>query len=35
MPFIDFEARSPSREQDRAVSEHGIPLGKHNTVLLP
>ncbi|XP_039469025.1 RNA-binding protein 20 isoform X1 [Oreochromis aureus] len=23
----DFEACSPSREQDRAVSEHGIPLG--------
>lgn len=29
MPFTEIEAPSPSREQDKAVSEHGIPLGRH------
>uniref|UniRef100_A0AAQ5XUM7 RNA binding motif protein 20 n=1 Tax=Amphiprion ocellaris TaxID=80972 RepID=A0AAQ5XUM7_AMPOC len=27
LPFIDIEAPSPSREQDKTVSEHSIPLG--------
>uniref|UniRef100_A0A3Q1EXT5 RNA binding motif protein 20 n=1 Tax=Acanthochromis polyacanthus TaxID=80966 RepID=A0A3Q1EXT5_9TELE len=27
LPFIEIEAPSPSREQDKAVSEHSIPLG--------
>lgn len=31
MHFIEIEAPSSSPEQDKAVSEHSIPLGKHNT----
>lgn len=32
MPLVDIEAPSPSPEQDKAVSEHSIPLGKQNTI---
>lgn len=30
-PFAEIEASSPSSEQDKAISEHSIPLGKPNT----
>lgn len=33
--FIEIEAPSPSHEQDKAVSEHSIPLGKHDKLDVP
>lgn len=34
MPFTEIEAPSPSREQDKAVSEHSIPLGKNYNLII-